>query len=36
MLNIQGDKYRVWYEKTNKTVHFEATLRLGTVASIKL
>lgn len=32
MLNIQGDNYRVWYEETNKTVHFEGTLRLGTVA----
>ncbi|RUT07755.1 hypothetical protein DSM106972_020150 [Dulcicalothrix desertica PCC 7102] len=32
MSNIQGDNYRVWYEETNKTVHFEGTLRLGTVA----
>jgi hypothetical protein len=32
MANIQGDNYRVWYEETNKTVYFEGTLRLGTIA----
>lgn len=32
MLKIQGDNYHVWYEETNKTVHFEGTLRLRTVA----
>lgn len=30
--SIQGDNYRVWYEENNKTVYFEGTLRLGTIA----
>lgn len=32
ILKIHGDNYRVWYEENDKTVYFEGTLRLGTVA----
>lgn len=32
MTNIQGDNYRVWYEDNTKTIYFEGTLRLGTIA----
>lgn len=32
MQGVQGDNYRVWYEEKNNTVHFEGTLRLGTIA----